>query len=137
MATTYMIGDLGRRTGTKVNTIRFYESIGLMRRADRTESGRRVYQETDLQRLRFIRHGRSLGFATDEIRSLMRLSDEPNQDCAEAGEIAKRHLLDVKARISRLELLKTELQKVATSCSGGRASQCRVIELIADWHEDS
>lgn len=136
MTKNLMIGDLGRQTGTKVNTIRFYESIGLMPRADRTESGRRVYQEGDLQRLRFIRHARSLGFATDEIRSLMRLSDDPNQDCAEAGEIAQRHLLDVKKRISRLEVLKAELEKVADSCSGGRASQCRVIELIADWNED-
>ena len=136
MAKTYMIGDLGRRTGTKVNTIRFYESIGLMPPAERTESGRRVYREGDLQRLRFIRHGRSLGFATDEIRSLMRLSDEPSQDCAEAGDIAQRHLLDVKKRISRLEVLKAELEKVATSCLGGRASQCRVIELIAEWNED-
>jgi DNA-binding transcriptional MerR regulator len=136
VAMSYMIGDLGKQTGTKVNTIRFYESIGLMPPAERTGSGRRVYQEGDVKRLRFIRHGRSLGFATDEIRSLMRLSDEPNQDCAEASDIAQRHLVDVKKRISRLEVLKAELEKVADSCSGGSASQCRVIELIADWQDD-
>lgn len=135
MATKLMIGDLARRTGTKVNTIRFYEDIGLMLAAARTPSGRRTYQESDVKRLTFIRHGRDLGFSTDEIRSLMALADEPDRDCGEAGALARRHLINVEERIARLELLRDELKKVATSCAGGKSSRCEVIELIAHWSE--
>lgn len=127
-----MIGDLGRQTGTKVNTIRFYEDIGLMPKAARTGSGRRTYGPGDIRRLAFIRHARSLGFSIEEIRSLMALSDEPDQDCAEAAQIARRHLQAIEQRIARLETLRNELGRVARSCDGGRAADCRVIEAIAE-----
>lgn len=127
-----MIGDLARRTGTKVNTIRFYEDIGLLPPAARTAAGRRTYAEGDVRRLAFIRHGRGLGFSIEEIRSLMKLSDQPDQDCAEAGAIARRHLRVIEGRIARLELLRNELAKAALSCEGGRAADCRVIEAIAE-----
>lgn len=135
MTKALTIGDLAKRTGTKVNTVRFYESIGLLPLPRRTSSGRRVYQEWDVRRLAFIRHGRALGFTTDQIRSLIQLSDQPDQDCAVAGAIAQRHVHDIETRIARLQVLRDELGKVASSCSGGRAEECRVIELIADWPE--
>ena len=69
------IGDLARQTGTKVNTIRFYEEIGLLPLPNRTASGRRTYATADVRRLAFIRHGRGLGFSIDEIRSLFALDD--------------------------------------------------------------
>lgn len=125
------IGDLARQTGTKVNTIRFYEDIGLLPRAVRTASGRRSYSVADVRRLTFIRHGRGLGFSVDEIRSLLALSDEPERDCAEAAAIARRHLQDIETRIARLETLRDALSEVAVSCEGGRARDCRVIEAIA------
>ena len=128
-----MIGDLAKRTGTKVNTIRFYEDIGLLPTPARLGSGRRTYQEGDVRRLSFIRHGRALGFSIDELRSLMRLSDEPDRDCAEAGAMARQHLIKVEERIARLTILRNELSKVARSCAGGRSSQCRVMELISEW----
>ena len=74
-----MIGDLGRRTGTKVNTIRFYEEVGLLPKPARTASGRRTYGEDDLRRLAFIRHARSLGFGTDMIRFLLDLAAQPER----------------------------------------------------------
>lgn len=125
------IGDLARQTGTKVNTIRFYEDIGLLPRAVRTASGRRTYGIPDVRRLAFIRHGRALGFSVEEIRSLLALSDEPERDCAEAAAIARRHLRDIETRIARLETLRDALSEVAVSCEGGRARDCRVIEAIA------
>lgn len=125
------IGDLARQTGTKVNTIRFYEEIGLLPEAPRTASGRRSYDVTDLRRLAFIRHGRQLGFSIPEIRSLLALSDEPDQDCAEAAAIARAHLHDIGIRIARLETMRLALTDVATTCEGGRAAECRVIEAIA------
>lgn len=131
MAKMLMIGDLAAATGTKVNTIRFYEEIGLMRRAARTESGRRTYGYADLERLRFIRHGRRLGFETDEIRSLLALSDEPGRECAEVTEIAVRHLADVDDKIARLMLLRGELDRMARLCAGGPVSECRIMESLS------
>lgn len=125
------IGDLARRTGTKVNTIRFYEDIGLLPRALRTASGRRTYGAADVRRLAFIRQGRGLGFSVEEIRSLLALADEPERDCAEAAAIARGHLRDIEMRITRLETLRDALAEVAVSCEGGRAADCPVIEAIA------
>ncbi|ABF54150.1 MULTISPECIES: helix-turn-helix domain-containing protein [Sphingopyxis] len=125
------IGDLARETGTKVNTIRFYEEIGLLPEALRTASGRRSYDAADLRRLAFVRHGRQLGFSIPEIRSLLALSDQPDRDCGEAAAIARAHLADIGIRIARLETLRSALTEVATSCEGGRAAECRVIEAIA------
>lgn len=132
MPRTMMIGDLARLTGTKINTIRFYEDIGLLPLAVRTASGRRTYASPDVRRLSFIRQGRALGFSTGEIRSLLGLADEPDRDCSEAAAIARRHVADIEVRIARLETLRGALSEVAVSCEGGRAADCRVIEAIAD-----
>lgn len=133
MPQAMMIGELARRTGTKVNTIRFYEDIGLLRRASRTASGRRVYDDADLQQLSFVRRGRSLGFSVDEIRSLLVLAENPERDCAGAAAIAREHLHDIEERIARLQSLRDALSAVAVSCDGGRAAECRIMEAIADW----
>lgn len=132
MSKRLAIGDLARQTGTKVNTVRFYEDIGLLPLPIRTASGRRTYDVADVRRLSFIRHGRGLGFSVDEIRSLLALADEPERDCAEAAAIARRHLQDIEARIARLETLRDALASVAASCEGGRIADCRVIEAIAE-----
>lgn len=127
-----MIGDLARLTGTKINTIRFYEDIGLLPRAIRTESGRRTYASADVRRLSFVRQGRALGFSTSEIRSLLSLADEPDRDCSEAAVIARRHVAGIDGRIARLKTLREALADVAATCDGGRAADCRVIEAISD-----
>lgn len=131
MTSRLMIGDLAAATGTKVNTIRFYEDIGLMPPAARTASGRRTYGQSDVSRLAFIRHGRALGFSIDEVRSLMDLSSDPDRDCADASAIARRHLRDVEERLARLELLRDELTKIADSCDGGLTASCSVIEALS------
>lgn len=125
-----MIGDLARRTGTKVNTIRFYEEIGLMPKAVRTSGGRRIYGEPQARQLGFIRHARELGFSVEEIRSLIALSANPDQDCNEAGAIARRHLASVEDRITRLVALRDALSAATRTCDGGRISDCRVMEAI-------
>lgn len=131
MSKILMIGDLALATGTKVNTIRFYEEIGLMRRAARTQSGRRTYGADDLERLRFIRHARKLGFETAEIRSLLALGDDPATRCDEVTQIALRHLTDVNEKIARLALLRDELEQIARSCAGGTVSECRIMESLS------
>lgn len=131
MDTPLLIGALARMTGTKVTTIRFYESIGLLDTPRRTHSGRRSYAGSDLRRLHFIRNGRRLGFSTEEIRSLIALDGEPDRECAEASVIAARHLAEVEDRLAQLTALRDELALVASSCGGERTADCRIIQAIA------
>ena len=131
MPKTLMIGDLAAATATKVNTIRFYEEIGLMRPAARTASNRRTYGDEDLRRLRFIRNARALGFDTAEIRSLLALGDRPRDDCGTVSEIARGHLSAIEIRIGQLKRLKRELARMTEACEGGAASACSILEALA------
>jgi DNA-binding transcriptional MerR regulator len=126
------IGELSRRTATKVQTIRYYEQVGLMREAERSAGGQRRYAERDLERLAFIRHARELGFPLDAIRELLDLADNPKRPCEEADAIARRQLIRVEQRLRRLEALRAELTRMLEECAGGRVSDCRVIEVLRD-----
>ena len=129
------IGNLAKRTGTKVQTIRYYEQIGLMPEPGRTEGGQRRYTDTELDRLSFIRHSRQLGFSLDAIRELLDLSDHPDLPCREADGIARRQLKQVERRMARLEALRAELQRMVDECSGGSTADCRVLEVLRDHSE--
>lgn len=129
------IGDLAKKTGTKVQTIRYYEQIGLMPEPGRTAGGQRRFGNTELDRLAFIRHARQLGFPLDAIRELLDLSDQPHRPCEEADAIARRQLRQVEQRMARLEALQAELKRMVHECSGGRTSDCRVLEVLRDHSE--
>src|SRR3546814_11393440 len=88
MTATLTIGEIGRRTGTKVETIRYYEKIGLLAPPGRTQGNYRAYGEGDLARLSFIRRTRDLGFSIDQVRMLVSLSDDDARDCTTVDEIA-------------------------------------------------
>lgn len=126
------IGALSEATGVKVPTIRFYEQIGLLPAPLRTQSNRRSYGEPHLQRLRFIRHARDLGFSVDDIRELLAMTAQPQASCDRADSIARRHLAEVERRIAQLQSLRSELQRMIGECSHGRIADCRVIESLAD-----
>ena len=128
----FTIGWLARQTDCKVQTIRYYEQIGLMPEPPRSEGNRRLYGAAHAGRLTFIRHARDLGFSLEAIRELLSLSENPDQPCSAADKLARAHLVDVNSRIARLEALKTELERMAQQCSGGRISECLVIEVLAD-----
>ena len=129
------IGTLSKKTGTKVQTIRYYEQIGLMPEPGRTEGGQRRYDNAQLDRLSFIRHSRQLGFSLDAIRELLDLSDQPNRPCEEADAIARRQLNQVEQRMARLKALRTELKRMVHECSGGRTADCKVLEVLRDHSE--
>ncbi|NOD78775.1 helix-turn-helix domain-containing protein [Ruegeria sp. HKCCD4332] len=129
------IGTLGKKTGTKVQTIRYYEQIGLMPEPGRTEGGQRRYGHAELDRLAFIRHSRQLGFSLEAIRELLDLSDDPDRPCHEADSIARRQLKQIEQRMARLEALRTELERMVHECSGGNTSDCRVLEVLRDHSE--
>jgi DNA-binding transcriptional MerR regulator len=125
------IGQLAERTGCKVQTIRYYEQIGLMPEALRTEGNQRRFGEAHHERLAFIRHSRELGFPLAAIRELLRLADNPNHSCEAADRIARRQLQQVESRIARLEAHKTELKRITRQCRGGRIADCQIIEALA------
>ncbi|MGE0531830.1 MAG: helix-turn-helix domain-containing protein [Hyphomonadaceae bacterium] len=126
------IGDVAKKTGLKVPTIRFYEQEGLVRPPPRTQSGRRLYADADVRRLSFVRHARMLGFELPDIRSLLDLADHPQRPCGDADRIASKNLETVRQRIEQLRALEHELSRMIVACEGGPASECRIIESLSD-----
>jgi len=132
MTRTYAIGELSRRTGVKVTTIRYYEQNGLLPEPDRAESGHRRYDDASLERLAFIRQSRLLGFELAAIRELLDLANHPDRPCEAVDDIAKRHVNGIESRIRQLSALKAELVRVIDGCGSERISDCHVLQSIAD-----
>ena len=126
------IGELARRTGVKVPTIRYYEQIGLLASPPRTQGNQRRYGEAEAARLDFIRHARELGFEVADIRELLAMTAEPQRSCDAVDSIARRHLGEIDRRMARLAALRGELTRMVDECGHGRICECRVIEVLAD-----
>ena len=128
----FPIGELSRQTTVKVPTIRYYEQIGLLPEAPRTEGNRRLYGKTEVDRLNFIRHSRELGFEIDDIRELLAMAAQPQSSCHQVDSIANNHLIEIDRRIASLTSLKAELSRMVDECGHGRICDCRIIEALAD-----
>jgi len=126
------IGQLSAETGTKVPTIRYYEDIGLLPEPERTAGNQRRYGQQQVDRLRFIRHCRDMGFPLADVRALLDLSDDPERSCASADTIARHQLQEVERRLASLASLRQELCRMIDQCAGGTVADCRVIESLAD-----
>ena len=124
------IGELGKATGTKVETVRYYERIGLLPKPARTTGNYRAYGSAELGRLSFIRRARDLGFSLDQVRALLGLSDDRSRDCAGVDRIAEAHLKEVDRKLADLTALRRELKAVIDSCDGGTVGECRIIEAL-------
>ncbi len=127
----FSIGQLSKRTGVKIPTIRYYEQMGLIDAPERSEGNQRRYSADGLNRLSFIRHSRDLGFSIEDIKGLLSLSQHPEKPCHDAHDIAVRHLKDVQDRIAKLRLLERELKRIS-KCDADSVSDCAVIETLAD-----
>lgn len=127
----FSIGELSKRTGVKIPTIRYYEQMGLIDAPERSEGNQRRYTKEGLERLSFIRHSRDLGFSIDDIKGLLELSEHPDRPCNDAHNIAVKHLGDVQNRIAKLRRLEKELKRIS-KCEAGNISDCAVIETLAD-----
>lgn len=125
------IGDLSRAAGVNIETIRYYERIGVLPRPARQVNGRRTYSEDDARRLGFIRHARDLGFDLDNVRILLALQEVPQASCEDASRIAQVQLVTVESRIAKLLSLQNELSRMVSECKNGVVAQCRVIEALA------
>lgn len=127
------IGDLSKRTGVKVPTIRYYEQMGLLSAAERSEGNQRRYERQDLERLAFIRHARDLGLDISAIRELIALSQHPHQPCGNVDRIASEHLKSVRDKIEKLKKLEQELERIVSHCDGDHAIEdCYVIGSLSD-----
>lgn len=124
-------GELARRTGSNIETIRYYETIGLLAEPSRSANGYRVYEECDVGRLRFILRGRELGFSIEEIRGLLALVDGGTQTCSEVKVRTEHHLVDVRAKIADLRRIEAILARTAALCSGDEAPECPILEALA------
>lgn len=135
MSARLSIGLVARRTGVTVPTVRYYENIGLLPPAVRTEAGQRSYDEATIRRLVFIRRCRDFGFSIEQVRELVVLVDEPDRPCAEVRDIAAAHLAQVRQKLEELKALEASLSTFVcscdTACSGGPAVDCTILEDLA------
>lgn len=122
--------DLARATGCNLETIRYYETVGIMPDPPRTPKGYRSYDDTHVRRLKFVMRSRDLGFSLEEIRGLLGLVDDRTQTCAQVQTVAEAHLEDVKARIADLERIERVLSETVARCTGDAAPECAVIDAL-------
>jgi MerR family transcriptional regulator, mercuric resistance operon regulatory protein len=124
------IGGLSELTGVHIETIRYYEKIGVLPLPMRTESGRRIYGPMERRILAFVRRSRELGFSLDEVRTLLRLGGPEKASCREVREIATRHLVAIRAKINDLRKLERLLAKTVAQCTGTTAPKCPVLDIL-------
>lgn len=124
------IGELSRRTGVHIETIRYFEKVGMLTAPPRTEGGHRVYDESHLRVLGFVRRARDLGFTPGEVRAILNLGGPGKACCDQVREIASHHLEQVRAKMVDLAQLERLLASTIDHCSGGTAPDCAVIDMI-------
>lgn len=124
------IGELARATGTKAETIRYYEREGILPPADRTDSNYRDYSHEHLATLIFVRRARKLGFSMAQVRELLALSDHEEKPCDDVDQLVQQQLREVERKIADLNLLRAELSQMARSCQGEVIGNCRIIESL-------
>ena len=125
------IGELANATATNVETVRYYEKIGLLAPPARSASNYRSYGNEHLARLSFIRRARDLGFTLEAVRELLTLSDDTGQSCEAVDQIASAHLAEVERKIDDLSALRSELTRVIGSFRHGTIADCKIIESLA------
>lgn len=124
------IGELARTTGTKSETIRYYERIGLLPSPARTAANYRSYGAAELARLSFIRRARGLGFSIEQVRALLDLADRRERSCAAVNQLAEEHLSEIDAKIADLSALRGELADLIAQCQTGTIAECRIIDAL-------
>jgi len=125
--------ELARQTGSNLETVRYYEKIGLLPEPPRSANDYRVYSEAHVRRLRFVMRGRELGFSIEEIRGLLELVDGGKQTCAEVKERTEHHLCDVRAKIADLRRIEKILAQTAAQCSGDAIPECPILDALSSY----
>ena len=126
------IGEASKRSGLPAKTIRYYEETGLITPPALAENGYRDYSETDVHKLRFVRHSRGLGFSVDECAQLLSLYEDKARQSADVKAIAEKHLTDIDAKILELQELRSTLHHLINNCHGDGRPDCPILEGLAD-----
>ncbi|MBI3678592.1 MAG: helix-turn-helix domain-containing protein [Proteobacteria bacterium] len=126
----FSIGTLAKESSVNIETIRYYEKIGVMPKPARSMGGYRLYTSDHLKRLSFIRRGRELGFSLDELRGLLRLVDGHDYTCAEVRALTLDHVASIRQRIADLRRLERVMTSVASQCSGRKVPDCPIIDAL-------
>jgi len=126
------IGRLSERTGCNIETIRYYERIGLMPRPARSAGGHRLYAGEHVRRLAFIRRTRELGFTLDEVRALLGMVDGGEYTCAQVKDLTLKHLAEVRRKAADLRRMEKVLSAMAAECEGGTIPECPIIEALSE-----
>jgi MerR family transcriptional regulator, mercuric resistance operon regulatory protein len=129
-ADTFSIGELSKRSGVNIETIRYYERIKTLPAPPRTASGRRVYGPAEKRTLAFIRRSRDLGFTPEEIRALLALGGPERAPCADVHKIASAHLENVRKKLADLVKLESILAETVAHCSDGATPDCPVLDIL-------
>jgi len=124
------IGALSKQTGCHIETVRYYERIGVLLKPPRTEGGYRLYGKEQIKRLMFVRRSRELGFSLGEIRTLLKLVDGRQYTCREVKALMEEHLGDIKKKISDLKRLQKTLADISSQCEGGMVPECPIIDAL-------
>ena len=125
------IGAVSGKTGVNIETIRYYEQIGILPKPPRSGGGRRVYTSEHVQRLTFVRRSRELGFSLDEVRALLALSEGNNRNCADVYALATGHLAAIGKKITDLQSMERVLAQMAAGCAKGTVPHCPIIETLS------
>lgn len=124
------IGKLSKRTDCNIETIRYYERIGILPAPPRSAGGFRLYSDDHLKRLMFVRRSRQLGFSLDEIRVLLELVDGGDCTCAEVKALTLNHVAEIRRKVTDLRKLERVLKQMAAQCDGGKVPACPIIEAL-------
>lgn len=130
-AQSWPIGRLSALTGVNIETIRYYERVGLLAEPPRTTGGRRIYGEQHALRLTFIRRSRELGFSLDGIRALLELAERGNTACSQTKDLTLRHLTDVRGKIASLRKLERALRDMTDACDPGSDGPCPIFDALS------
>lgn len=125
------IGQAADASGVKAKMIRYYESIGLISEANRTDSGYRQYTDKDVQTLRFIKRSRDLGFSIDRIKTLLGLWDDRGRKSADVKKLARQYIAELDHDIEKLQSIRDQLQHLADSCHGDHRPDCPILDELS------
>ncbi|WJF89071.1 Cu(I)-responsive transcriptional regulator [Paraburkholderia bonniea] len=132
MNTSKNIGQAAAASGVSAKMIRHYESVGLLPSARRTEAGYRLYNESDVHMLRFVRHSRDLGFSIDQISELLALWHDRGRSSRRVKELAQTHLQELQRKLDDLLAMKATLETLVQNCHGSDRPDCPILARLAD-----
>ena len=126
----WKIGELAKRAGLGAETVRYYEKVGVLPPAERAANGYRLYDESHLKRLAFVKRSRELGFSLERVRSLLSLADDKSSTCRSVRALAEEHLEDVRKKIADLQAMERVLAAAVAPCPGDGSTDCPILETL-------